>query len=1035
MKPDYNFHPKLILRTPTLPFQGDVSKEVIIRHLQDAHFLEALYLASPSVYSKCQLLVNNQITNPKEEQKILNTLIKYYTRMFSRCTPFGLFAGCTVVNWDESQNLKIDTSKKQQHTRLDMHYLCALSQHLAQKKFLKYELKYFPNSSVYKIGDEIRYIEYQYVDGKRIHQISAVENSEYLQKAFEICKTGCNPQNIAPYIIDDEIDKDTALEFIEQLISAQLLVSELEPAITGEEFIYQLLKVLERIESSNPDEELQQIIHHLKQIDELLKSIDGGNGNNLAAYEEIISILEKLEVPFEQNKLFQTDTIFPDEEQKLDIKYQQQIMEAFELLQYLTPKRDNKLLENFIKEFYTRYEDKEMPLLQVLDTESGIGFGEVDNSGNTPLVEDIELNDDHIKTTKIERSVAAQYLYEKVRAAEKNGQFCIQLDKQVFNKLPKQEFNLSPSLSVMFRMLDDEKLFIESFSGSSAANLLGRFAHANPKIDEVVNEVTELEQAKNTDVIFAEIVHLPESRIGNILLRPVFREYEIPYLTKSAVAADQQISLQDLYISVKNNQLVLRSKKLNKVIVPRLSSAHNYTNRSMPIYHFLAELQNQGLQTYLQLQPDHKQMGTAFIPRIIYKNIILYPATWKLQKDEFNMLIKGKDIPEALKQFQQKWNLPRYFVLADADRELMIDLENDLMTKAWIDTIKNRDEITLKEFIFDKTKNPITDANGKPIVNQFISSLIKQKAAHQIKIIAEDKADNQVQREFSLGSEWLYYKLYCGVDAADKILVETIKPLIELLRSENLIDKWFFIRFIDPDHHIRIRFHLPKVSVIGKVILQINTYLKPYEEENIIWQTQTAIYRRELERYGKKSITEIESLFAADSQFILEALEQLAFSDEATHHRWLFGISACNAILDVFNYTLSEKLEISRKLKTAFAEEFNMDKNLKLQLDKKYRSFRPDISALLNQNTPEEIDFLQFLCEPYKKLKLLAEKIMSSHNKPSLDGAVSSLLHMHLNRLLPAKQRLHELLIYDFMYRHYMSQQAILKKKKDFSHG
>ena len=66
-------------------------------------------------------------------------------------------------------------------------------------------------------------------------------------------------------------------------------------------------------------------------------------------------------------------------------------------------------------------------------------------------------------------------------------------------------------------------IHIENAGGSSAVNLLGRFASSNIKVGKIIRDVVEKEQQNNPDVILAEIVHLPESRTGNILMRPVFR--------------------------------------------------------------------------------------------------------------------------------------------------------------------------------------------------------------------------------------------------------------------------------------------------------------------------------------------------------------------------------------------------------------------------------------------------------------------------------------------------------------------------------
>ncbi len=77
------------------------------------------------------------------------------------------------------------------------------------------------------------------------------------------------------------------------------------------------------------------------------------------------------------------------------------------------------------------------------------------------------------------------------------------------------------------------------------------------------------------DAVFAEIAHLPEGRVGNVVCRPVLRRYEIPLLATPGVPVDRQIALSDLTVSLHNGRIVLRSQRLGIKVLPRLTTAHN----------------------------------------------------------------------------------------------------------------------------------------------------------------------------------------------------------------------------------------------------------------------------------------------------------------------------------------------------------------------------------------------------------------------------------------------------------------------------
>src|SRR4029450_12485092 len=146
------------------------------------------------------------------------------------------------------------------------------------------------------------------------------------------------------------------------------------------------------------------------------------------------------------------------------------------------------------------------------------------------------------------------------------------------------------------------RVLLRGASGAPGAALLGRFCHADGALRARVEEHLRLEEAQRPDAVFAEIVHLPESRVGNILLRPVLRSYEIPFLGRSGAPPQAQLPVTDLLRSVVGDgvasgaaeRLVLRSRRLGCEVLPRLTSAHKYSLSSLGVYRFPFELQRQG---------------------------------------------------------------------------------------------------------------------------------------------------------------------------------------------------------------------------------------------------------------------------------------------------------------------------------------------------------------------------------------------------------------------------------------------------------
>jgi len=270
-------------------------------------------------------------------------------------------------------------------------------------------------------------------------------------------------------------------------------------------------------------------------------------------------------------------------------------------------------------------------------------------------------------------------------------------------------------------------------------------------------------------------------------------------------------------------------------------------------------------------------------------------------------------------------------------------------------------------------------------------------------------------RKFPPGSEWLYLKIYTGVKTADLILEEAIQPVVDDLQRNNDISKWFFIRYNDPKPHLRVRFMLSNTRVYSKTLDKINDVLSEYLESGEISNIVIDTYNRELERYGDHTSEEAESLFCTSSEF---ALQCLYYNDEEKIIVSLFYI---DKILDKLNLSISEKLHWIKDFNDAFKHEFNADKKLNSQLDKKYREFRLKYVDFIQSEEFLEVrnTIISYLEESDAALGNMISYNENRLLNVSLQSFSQSIFHMHLNRLFVSNQRIFEMLIYDYLLRYY----------------
>jgi thiopeptide-type bacteriocin biosynthesis protein len=1024
----------------------EMLRERLEQYLQRSEINEALFIAAPDL----ELGIKEWRHDPasKKGRRGESALVRYFLRMATRPTPFGIFAGCSTGTIGGDSELTLDPrSSYQRHTRLDMDYLFALCEDLSGTAEIRQRLRYFPNTSLYRIAERLRYAEARLQGKARSYHLVAVEADDFLDLTLDRATTGATIDELAHALVaadpDDEISLEEATEFIEELIDTKILVSQLWPNVTGREPIHDLISRLNGLELKQGV--APQVASTLAHVRDSLQEINAaGLGIECETYRALAKDLQQLPTRVELSRLFQVDMTKPAVTAHLGPEVVAELKRGVDILHRMVGQRSEDGLSAFRQGFITRYgEGKTVPLTEALDEESGIGFGTSGRSA-APLIDGLGLGTQPAGggAPPPPRHQATEALaLQLLEKALSEGKQAVELNASSLSELGSSPIPLPDAFQVMATIAADSpdalqrgelQIHLENYSGPSGARLLGRFCHTDPQLRKHVERHLEEEEALQPDAVFAEIVHLPEGRVGNILARPVLRQHEISYLGQGEGDTTHQIPVSDLMVSVTRGEVVLSSARLGKRVIPRLTTAHNYSNRSLCVYRFLCSLQSQGVAQGMRWTWGSLE-SAAFLPRITCGRLVLSLAQWRVTADEIKSLQRHKDEVaryQAVQEWRTRRGLPRLVHLADSDHKLLVDFDNILSIDALLSVIKRRPLVVLSELFPGPDQLCVRSPEGR-FVQQLVIPFISRRRPTRSPQVPRQQ---QAARAYPPASEWLYVKLYCGVATADQVLTEVVKPVVTRALASGAADQWFFIRYADPEWHLRVRFHGPPERLMGEVLPALYSAVSPLLESGLVWSIQLDTYLREVERYGGEHGIELsEMLFQVDSEAVTSLVEMLG-GDAGAEARWRLALRGSLQLLVDLGFDEESRLQILSRMQDTFAREFAMGKQLKQSLASRLRQLHGELDGLLQPEysghpLAPAIDTLTHRSQRLAPIvAALQEKEQAKLLTMPLADMAPSYIHMFNNRLIRSEARTHELVLYDFLNRAVRSQ--IARKRK-----
>lgn len=243
-----------------------------------------------------------------------------------------------------------------------------------------------------------------------------------------------------------------------------------------------------------------------------------------------------------------------------------------------------------------------------------------------------------------------------------------------------------------------------------------------------------------------------------------------------------------------------------------------------------------------------------------------------------------------------------------------------------------------------------------------------------------------------------------------------------------MVKQFHFIHFLDPEYHLRLRFLLSEPDEAGILLHQIQSSCKELLVEDLIWKIEVGTYEPEYERYGFDRLAIVESWFEIDSLYWLEEISCL--SRESDADIWKSAVRSIDALLNDFGVKIDDKIKIINGLKEFTADLFSLNRSMKGQLDEKYRKMSGLLKSVMDSGTEGMSVYLLKRSEEAVEIVKQLRATFIDDQQFFESKVIPDLIHISLNRGFRTRHRLQELVVYDFMGRHYESARARSKNVK-----
>ena len=957
----------------------------------------ALAIASPELLDQLDRLHHG---SPAADRAAA-ALKRYLIRMSTRPTPFGLFAAVGLAELGEHTDLRLEGGPPRTRMRPDMGWLLGFVAQLEDRPDVRRELRVTANPSAWTHGDRIMLAERSAVDGSGAFAAVDIRASGVVRRALTLARTP-----IAWRALVEQLAATTGVTpakvdgLLTELWRQSFLITELRPPLTHPSPARYVEMQLAGVPAARDELDLlTQLLADMARWDDL----------DLARRPEaqrVLSAPAARAVPRFHGPPVQVDAALRLAMGRIAMRVGDAAVRATELLLRLGPASATGGLDGYRRAFIARYgADREVALLELLDPERGLG---APSSVVGATAED---------TAAIGRRHT--YLRRIAMEALRDRRIAVCLDANAVAALatpgPSRErapVSVDLAVAVLARSVDDIdrgefRLVIgPNLGGQAAGRNLGRFADLlGTSATDALAQIAATVRERQPDRLHAELVYLPRApRTANVAIRPRIHDYEIVTTTTPGVEAHHAIALSELLVGVRADRFYVRWPHAPGDLVVHVG--HMLNARGAPeACRFLEEVARDERVPLVGFS-----WGPAgelpFLPRVEVDRVVLSPARWRIDaalRDE-RLLPRSDRFAVLFTRWRHEWMVPRHVYLGAGDRRLLLDLDAPGQVEQLQGELRRMDSsgaVVLQEALPSHEHAWLEDDNGR-YLPELVVSLVQRDALTDTapQVTAAPSRPAGVTRNERLrppGSDWLFAKLYGPPSSQDDLIAGPVRTFGELATAGGLAQRWFFVRYADPDPHLRLRFVGDPVMLLGDLLPQLCDWAQDLLTDGRCDRITFDTYEREIERYGgTAAMAAVEEIFAIDSVAAV-ALVDLAYSGRTGLDMTELAVLSIDALLAGLGLDGGRRLALYRRAVQS-RHESGTD----------YRRRQRRLRQLLGTHNPGDDDpddaltrvlatRTAALLNPTRRLSQLDAD--DQLGKP-WDEICQSLVHMHCNRLL-----------------------------------